>query len=129
MKRLLVLLLSAFLVLSSRVQDVLAVSGADAVREGLGVTRAIAGYSASASNQSIYIVIGRLFSVVLGTLGIVFLILLITGGILYLTSLGDETKIKKAKSLISSSIIGLVIIVAAYAIATYVLGSLSRMNR
>lgn len=61
---------------------------------------------------------------VLGVLGIVFVVLIVYAGFLYLTDQGSGDGVKKAKSLLQTSIIGIVIIIAAYAIANFVIGTL-----
>lgn len=69
--------------------------------------------------------IGNLINVLLSVLGIVLVVLVVYAGFLYLTAAGDDDKVKKAKKLLTQSIIGLVIIIAAYAIATYVIDALT----
>ena len=64
-------------------------------------------------------------NVLLVALGIVFLILVVYAGFLYLTSQGDPEKGKKAIKLLTQAVIGLVIIIAAYAIASFVIGQLA----
>ena len=61
--------------------------------------------------------------VLLSLLGVIFLIILIYGGFLWMTSRGNEQEITRAKSIIQNSIIGLAIVIAAYAI-TYAAMSL-----
>ncbi|MBT5808631.1 hypothetical protein HOI18_05155 [Candidatus Uhrbacteria bacterium] len=68
--------------------------------------------------------IGNLIAVLLSVLGIIFVMLTVYAGFLYLTAAGDDSKVNKAKSLLTQGIIGLVIIVAAYAIANFVIDSL-----
>ena len=83
-----------------------------------------AGVSASGGtpNQTLTEIIGAVISAALGALGIIFLILMVYAGFLWATSQGAEDKIKKAKGILSNSVIGLVITLAAYAIATFVVG-------
>ena len=54
-------------------------------------------------------------------LGIACVIIVIVGGIGYMTSTGDAGKVKKAKDTILYGIIGLVICVLAYAIVNFVI--------
>ena len=68
--------------------------------------------------------IGAIIRIVLGFLGIVLLVVIIYGGWLWMTAGGDEEQVKKAKSWIVNGIIGLVIILLAYAITDYVIGEL-----
>ncbi len=65
--------------------------------------------------------IGNLINVVLSVMGIVFVILIVYAGILYMQAGSDPKNAEKAKSLIINSIIGLIIIVAAYAIASFII--------
>lgn len=55
--------------------------------------------------------------------GIVAVITIIVGGIMYATSSGDQANITKAKNLILFSIGGLIIILSAFAITNFVIGS------
>ncbi|MBP5656687.1 Ig-like domain-containing protein [Candidatus Saccharibacteria bacterium] len=57
-------------------------------------------------------------------LGIIAVIVIVIGGIRYMTSTGEAEKIKRAKSTITYSIIGLVVTLAAFAITEFVIGAL-----
>ncbi len=69
-------------------------------------------------------IIGSIINIALGFLGIVLLGYLLYAGFLWMTAGGDEKKVGTARTMISQAIIGLIIIVAAFAISTFVLGSL-----
>lgn len=69
--------------------------------------------------------IGNVIAVLLSVLGIIFVVLTVYAGYLYLTAGGEDTKTKTAKKLMGQAIIGLVIIVAAYAIAAFVIDALT----
>lgn len=69
--------------------------------------------------------IGEIINVLLSILGIVFVVLIVYAGFLYLTDAGGGDKVKKAKDILTKSVMGLVIIIAAYAIAGYVISALS----
>ncbi len=69
--------------------------------------------------------IGRIINIFLGTLGIIFLGLMLYAGYLWMTAGGDEKKIEQAKGYIKNAIIGLVIIASAFAITAYILNSLA----
>lgn len=75
-------------------------------------------------NSSLTDILGRIINVALGFLGIVFLVLMLYAGFMWMTASGDEGKVKKARELITQAIIGLIVIVAAYAISNFVLASL-----
>lgn len=60
---------------------------------------------------------------IMGIVGVVLVAVLIYGGILYLTSAGNEERTKLAKNVITYAIIGVVIIFAAYLIANFVISA------
>ena len=66
----------------------------------------------------------RIINWVLGLLGIIFLVLMVYAGFLWMTAQGDPKQVDKAKSLLTQSVVGLVILLAAYAISTFVIESL-----
>lgn len=65
-------------------------------------------------------VVGQLISYLMGAMAVVFFVLMVYGGWLWLTASGNEEQITKAKKLITEAIIGLAIIFAAYAITYFV---------
>ena len=69
--------------------------------------------------------IAKLINVALGFLGILAVLIILYGGFLWMTATGDPKKVDKAKSVIIQGVIGLVIILSSWAIATFVIGSLS----
>lgn len=62
--------------------------------------------------------------IILGFLGIVAVVIILLGGFKWMTAMGAEEKVGEAKKLITAGVIGLIIIIAAFAIATFVLNSL-----
>lgn len=85
--------------------------------KNLGIVADSAGVK---ENSDLATVVGTIINVALSVVGLVFLILMVYGGYLWLTSRGDETQIDKSKDIIRSSIIGLVIVLSAYAITVLV---------
>lgn len=74
--------------------------------------------------QDIRVTIANIIRVAMGLLGIVAVLIILMGGFKYMTAMGEEDKVKTAKKLITSGIIGLVIVLTAYAIATFVINSI-----
>jgi hypothetical protein len=70
--------------------------------------------------------IASLIRVVLGFLGIVAVVIILIGGFKWMTAGGNDDKVKSAKKVIISGIIGLVIVLSAFAIASFVIGSIIR---
>ncbi|MFH1766522.1 MAG: hypothetical protein ABH826_00295 [Patescibacteria group bacterium] len=60
----------------------------------------------------------------LGILGVVFLLLMFYSGVLWMTGGGNDAQITKAKSILTNSIIGLVLIVASYAVSQFLVNIL-----
>lgn len=54
--------------------------------------------------------------------GTIAVIVIIVAGIMYTTSSGDTGRITKAKNLLTYSIVGLVVVVSAFAITNFVVG-------
>ncbi|MCX6785266.1 MAG: hypothetical protein NTZ18_00235 [Candidatus Komeilibacteria bacterium] len=67
----------------------------------------------------------QVLNVILGFLGIIAVIIILLGGFKWMTAGGGDDKIAEAKKLISAGIVGLVVILAAYAIAIYVVNTIS----
>ena len=61
---------------------------------------------------------------VVAVLGLVAVVVIIIGGINYMTSSGDAGKVKKAKDTILYGVIGLVICVLAFAIVNFVISNI-----
>lgn len=68
--------------------------------------------------------IGNLINIFLSVLGIIFVVMVVYAGYLWMTDAGGGEKVKKAKSLLGTAIIGIVITLAAYAISSFVITSL-----
>ncbi len=66
----------------------------------------------------------RLINVALGFLGIIAVIIVLIGGFKYMLSGGDQSKTEEARKLIVSGIIGLAIILSAWAITSFVMSRL-----
>lgn len=68
---------------------------------------------------------GTITGAVLGFVGVLFFILMVYGGFLWMTSAGNEQQVEKAQNLIIAAVIGLIIIMSAYAITAYIGGALT----
>jgi hypothetical protein len=92
------------------------------IKNNLGSLGAGAGYSTTANDLPT--TVGKIINVFLAFLGVIFVILMVYAGYLWMTSLGDSARTKKAKELMTDGVIGLVIILAAYSISNFVVGNL-----
>jgi len=74
------------------------------------------------TSDNLATIIGQIIYAILGFLGIVFILLLIYGGFLRMTAQGDPGKIKTSYGIITSAVIGVVIILASYTITAFIIG-------
>jgi len=68
--------------------------------------------------------IAEIIKVVLGFLGVIFIVLILYAGFMWMTSAGNEEKINTAKKTMVAAIIGTAIVLAAYAITFFVIDQL-----
>ena len=69
-------------------------------------------------------IIATIIQTALSFLGVIFLMLMIYGGYLWMTARGNEEQTTKAKNTITAAIIGIVIVLSAYAISYLVVKKL-----
>lgn len=102
--------IAIFLPFSSFAQIDNGVTGA--LNTQLGAAKNTAGFVEKPVQQ----IIAEWIANALTLLGIIFLVLIIFAGFTWMTSGGEEEKVRKAQGLLRNSIIGLLIILSAYAI-------------
>ena len=83
-----------------------------------------AGYKTDVSPASPDSMISLVITTVIELVGVIFLVLAIYAGYLWMTARGSDEMVEKAKNTLINAIIGLVIVLAAYAISWYVLNAL-----
>lgn len=76
--------------------------------------------TAQLGSTSLSYMIATIIKIVLSLLGIIFLVLMIFTGYRWMTASGNEEAVTKAKHTLKTSIIGLIIILAAFAITTFI---------
>jgi uncharacterized membrane protein len=82
------------------------------------------GAYAEANRLTLSEIIGQAVSIILSLLGIVFIVFIILAGYRWMTAGGNQETISKAKGSLQSSIIGLIIVVSAYAIWEFIASQL-----
>jgi lysylphosphatidylglycerol synthetase-like protein (DUF2156 family) len=65
--------------------------------------------------------IGTVIRAALSLLGVIFIILIIVGGFVWMTAEGNEQKVEKAQNYIRRALIGLIITLSAWAIWSFIL--------
>jgi hypothetical protein len=74
-------------------------------------------------------IIVRIVQILLGFLGIAAVVVIIYGGYIWMTAAGNEEKVASAKKILVNAIIGLTVILAAFAIVTYVINKFGEATR
>ncbi len=74
--------------------------------------------------QNLQVTVAKLINVALGRLGIIAVVIILAGGFKWMTAGGNEDKAAEARKMIISGVIGLAIILSAFAIARFVFNAL-----
>ena len=77
------------------------------------------------NTQDIRVTIAKIIRIVIGFLGIVAVGLIMYAGWVWMTSEGNEEKIEQAKKILKNAVIGLIIILSAFAIVSFIVNSLT----
>ncbi|MBU1130652.1 pilin [Patescibacteria group bacterium] len=83
------------------------------------------GSALSLATRDVREIVVSIINVLLGFLGVAAILIILYGGYLYMTSGGDESKIEKAKKILINGAIGLLIILAAFGIVTFIVNKLA----
>jgi len=85
----------------------------DTARKGFGSVP-------SEAESDVPSIIGKLIGAGLSFIGVLFFVLMIYGGFLWMTARGSEEQVKKAIDIITQAAIGLIIVATAYLITRFV---------
>ncbi|MFH1047915.1 MAG: hypothetical protein V1738_06455 [Patescibacteria group bacterium] len=88
-------------------------------RDGIKATADRAGLNTD-SDTSLLTIIGSVISTLLGLLGVIFLVLIIYAGFLWMTAQGNTDQVDRAKNILKTAIVGIVIVLSSYAISVFV---------
>jgi hypothetical protein len=84
-----------------------------------------AGAAGLPSETSLPTIVGNVIGTALSMIGVLFFVLMVYGGVLWMTARGDETVAKKALGTIIAASIGMVIILASYALTNFVFSTVA----
>lgn len=104
---------------------VCAATGSTDSADPFGLTEFNEGVKGTLGNQDLRTTVGRIINVALSLLGVVAVVIVLAGGFKWMTAGGNEEKTTEARKLIFAGIIGLAIILSAWAITLFVLRSLA----
>jgi len=130
MKKIIVILLF-FTLNIFLVNSLQAASAKDQFNSGVQTTAGFSGYNTSADNpETVFTTkIASIIKTLLSLVGIIFLLLMIYGGYRWMTARGNDSEVTTAKNIIINASIGLIIIMAAYAITALVGTTVETINQ
>ncbi|MBI5022711.1 MAG: hypothetical protein HZC05_00900 [Candidatus Magasanikbacteria bacterium] len=99
----------------------MSVGAVDNLKSALSGAGTVAGKAGVEKVKTPEVYATGIISGALAVLGIVFLILMVYGGFLWMTAKGDETQATKAKDTITMAVIGLMITIASYAATQFII--------
>jgi hypothetical protein len=74
-------------------------------------------------------VIMNIIEIALGFLGIIAVVIVLLGGFKWMTAAGNEDKVEEAKKILGAGVIGLVIVLSAWALTTFVINTIYNETR
>lgn len=113
-----------YLVLGGIISPILVLAYNFEEGSGLNLTAGRAGYTNEPKSSEDLIIQG--ITLVLTFVGILFLILTIVSGFRWMTARGNEAEVEKAKKMLIQSTIGVLIVLAAYALSYFIISFFSK---
>lgn len=95
---------------------------------GLGQVGSPDALGGTLGNKGLVETITGIIKIGLSLLGIIAVVIILAGGFKWMTAGGNEDKVGEARKMIISGVIGLAIIMSAFAIAQFVIGSLAQQT-
>jgi lysylphosphatidylglycerol synthetase-like protein (DUF2156 family) len=83
------------------------------------------GYNVTPTATSLPVTVGKVISSILSLLGVIFLALMVYAGFLWMIAAGNEDKVTRSKDTMRRAVIGLVIVVASYALSQFIVLTLT----
>lgn len=80
--------------------------------------------SLGTANTDPRLIISQIINVLLGFLGVLAVGIILFGGFKWMTAAGNEDKVEEAKKVLSAGVIGLLIVLSSWALATYAINAL-----
>jgi len=101
--------------------------GISAAADVVRLTNPLSGLQCGdAAATAVPCIVGKIINGVLGVVGIIALVYFIYGGILWMTSGGNEQQVKQGKDTLVWAIFGLVIVFFSYALSNFIIGILTK---
>jgi hypothetical protein len=76
--------------------------------------------------SDVFVLVGNLLRILIALSGALAVIMIIVAAIYYVTSMGDPGRVKRAKDILTNLVIGLVLLIGAYAVVDFVTKGIAR---
>lgn len=94
--------------------------GNDFLRNVRGGATTTAGTAGMGTRRTPAQIVGGFISGAMGLVGVVMLVLIMYGGVLWMTAQGSDEKIKKARNILTSATVGLAIVLGGWSITNII---------
>lgn len=84
--------------------------------------------STDPADKNISVLVGNVIKTLLSVLGLIFVLLIIYGGLRWMLARGDSGAIEEARNTMVHALIGLIIILSAYTITNFVIDQVSKID-
>ena len=98
-------------------------SNKEKITDYFGLTIMTSGYDID-DKYALQVAVASIIRFALALMGTGFLILILYGGFTWMSAQGNEEKVKQARSIIGNATIGLLIVITAFSLSTYLLDNL-----
>ncbi len=85
-------------------------------------------YAGQINDNNLMGTVNTIINVIIGMVGFIAVVMMIIGGISFITSQGDTNKVTKARNTILYGVVGLVVALLAFAIVNFVLANVFKGN-
>jgi len=93
--------------------------------EGASQGTGLIGQGQTVSSDAVPNLIGSIVGTALSFVGAIFFLLILYAGFLWMTAFGNSEKVDKAKDILQHAAVGLLVVLAAYAISKFIFNSLT----
>jgi hypothetical protein len=89
-----------------------------------GLSNVETGLEGTLTNRDPREIVGSIINVALGFLGVIAVAIILMGGFKWMTAGGNEEKVSEAKKLLGAGVIGLAIVLSAWAVSTFIIDAI-----
>tara|TARA_Y100000031_G_scaffold155089_1_gene204714 strand:- start:526 stop:927 length:402 start_codon:yes stop_codon:yes gene_type:complete len=82
------------------------------------------GFNTNEEEAGVSVIVGKIIQAIISLLGIIFIGLTVYAGFLWMTARGETDQVDKSKKMLTQGVIGMAIVLAAWAITNFVLSRL-----